>query len=107
VVNLTGVPVSISELYNTGFFFCAAVPGKTKAFFVGMLQGDQIGRIFAYIGFWRLFSLARLLKMTEVAEIIGILISTVTVVHQFRHKNWLGCILGDFFTNSSGHPGLL
>jgi hypothetical protein len=42
-------------------------------------------------------------KITEVAHIIGLLFHTAKVMHDFFQK--LGYILGDFFTNASGHPG--
>jgi hypothetical protein len=41
------------------------------------------------------------LNLTEVAQILGLLFSMVCI--QFD-KNGLGYILGDYFTNSSGHP---
>jgi hypothetical protein len=45
-------------------------------------------------------------KITEVAPIIGLLFLTVTVLYYvFITTNGLGYILGDFFTNASGHPG--
>jgi hypothetical protein len=44
------------------------------------------------------------LKITEEAKIIGLLFSTVQDVYQFSQNMGLGYILGNFFTNSSGHP---
>jgi hypothetical protein len=40
--------------------------------------------------------------MAEVAQIWGLHFPTVLVM--FFYKNVLCCILGDFFTTSSGHP---
>jgi hypothetical protein len=45
---------------------------------------------------WSFFS-----KITELAHILGQLFSAEKSVN----KNGLGYILGDFFANSSGHPG--
>jgi hypothetical protein len=42
--------------------------------------------------------------MTEVAQIYGPLFPNVTVYVFVLAKNGLGYILGDMFTNSSGHP---
>jgi hypothetical protein len=41
---------------------------------------------------------------TELAHILGQLFSTVKAMHVLIGKNKLGYILGDSFTNSSGHP---
>jgi hypothetical protein len=43
-------------------------------------------------------------KITEVAQTVGILFSTVTDMYTFLTKNELGYIWGDFFKNASGHP---
>jgi hypothetical protein len=44
-------------------------------------------------------------KITEVAHILLLLFYKVKVVYiSFLTKNGLGYILGNFFTNSSGHP---
>jgi hypothetical protein len=45
----------------------------------------------------RLFTLGSFLKRTEVAKLFGLL---------FKRSLILGHILGYFFTNSSGHPGM-
>jgi hypothetical protein len=55
----------------------------------GAKQGDQIVQILAH---WAIF-----LKTTEVARILLFI--------NFGKKNQLGCVLGDFFTNSSGRRG--
>jgi hypothetical protein len=55
-------------------------------------QGDQIGRFFVY---WSNFSWAVFL-MTKVGIFFGYFVLI---------KHGLGYTLGDFFTNSSGHPG--
>jgi hypothetical protein len=56
-------------------------------------QGDQIRRIFA---FWAIVYFG--LFFSGVAQIFSYLFSRYTVI-----KNVLGYILGNFFTNSSGH----
>jgi hypothetical protein len=57
---------------------------------------------FSHIG--RLFALGSVLKITEVAQIFSLLFSMVRGVYvSISTNNWLGYILGDFFTNSSGH----
>jgi hypothetical protein len=43
------------------------------------------------------------LKTTEVAHISGLLFPQYQLCINLE-KNWLGYNLGDFFTNSSGHP---
>jgi hypothetical protein len=62
-------------------------------------QGDQIGRIFAQsVRSGRLLTLGRFAKITA---------KITEVAPRFRvnfDKNYLGYILGDFFTSSSGHP---
>jgi hypothetical protein len=47
--------------------------------------------------------LGSFLQITEIAQIIGLLISTKNYI-LIMTKNGLGYILGDFFTNVSGHP---
>jgi hypothetical protein len=48
--------------------------------------------------FGRLFSLASLLKISKVAQILGLLFSTVPARYVLiLTKNWLGFIFGDFF----------
>jgi hypothetical protein len=49
--------------------------------------------------------LGKFILITEATRIFALLFSTVKVMDQFCAKNGLGCILGDFFANSSGHPG--
>jgi hypothetical protein len=46
------------------------------------------------------------MKITEVAFILGLLFAKVKVVHYIilTKTYWAMYILGDFFTNSSGHP---
>jgi hypothetical protein len=54
----------------------------------------------------RLFYLGSLLKLSKVAQILGLCITTVQVTYVLiLTKNGLGYILVDFFINSSGHPG--
>jgi hypothetical protein len=53
----------------------------------------------------RLFSLERILKIAEVAQILGVPFSTRQVLYVLNLiKIGLGYTLCDFFTNSSGHP---
>jgi hypothetical protein len=53
----------------------------------------------------RLFTLGSFLKLKEAAQIFGLLFShgEKYVCNNFD-KNGLGYMLGDFLTNSSGHP---
>jgi hypothetical protein len=60
-------------------------------------QGDQIGRIFFGQYFENHKSNPNFCAYFSEEEIISVLL---------LRKNGLGYILGDFFTNSSGHPGL-
>jgi hypothetical protein len=55
-------------------------------------QCDQIGRLFAY---WAIIYFGWILKITEIAFILGLL---------FPRKKVMFIILGDFFTSPSGHP---
>jgi hypothetical protein len=50
-----------------------------------------------------LFALGSFLKITEVDKILGLLFKWLKSCINFRKKG-LGDILGDFFTNTSGHP---
>jgi hypothetical protein len=70
----------------------------------GRLQGDRVGRNFACWGdsfLWLTFS-----KMTEIGRIWSYFFA-VEVSRRFGPKNGLGYILGDIFTNASGHPDRL
>jgi hypothetical protein len=63
-------------------------------------QGDQIGPIFAYwaiVHFGRFFNHRRSPYFWYTFYIVKVSIN-------FDLKNGLGNILGDFFTNKSGHP---
>jgi hypothetical protein len=64
-------------------------------------QGDQIGRIFAY---WVIVFFRQLLKITEVVKIFGFISFQGKSYVLIMTKKGLGHILGEFFTNSSGHP---
>jgi hypothetical protein len=73
-------------------------------FVVGLNRGDQIGGIFAH----RVIVYSgQFFKVTKVAHIFGLLFQRLRICIGFV-KEWVGAvyILGDFFTNSSGHPGL-
>jgi hypothetical protein len=65
-------------------------------------QGDQIGRIFAY---WTIVFFDQFIEnYTSSANSWAAFFHSTSYV-LILSKNWLGCILGDFFTNSSGHTG--
>jgi hypothetical protein len=66
------------------------------------LQGDQIRRFFAN---WGLFTLD---KIEEINQIFGVLFPwyKLCAYALVSAKHELGHILGDFLTNSSGHPKL-
>jgi hypothetical protein len=55
----------------------------------------QIGGCFLWTGYF---------KITQLAQMYWLLFTTVKSVLLILTKNELGYILGDFFTNSSGHP---
>jgi hypothetical protein len=57
---------------------------------------SAIGRLFTYF--------EQFFYITEV-QIFGLLFAA-KIVFYFRPKNGLGNILGDFFTNLSGHPAI-
>jgi hypothetical protein len=65
------------------------------------MQGDQIGRMFAHcaIDYLRLC-----FKSTEEALLFGLLFSRSESYASIFTEHGLGHVLGDFFTNSSGHP---
>jgi hypothetical protein len=65
------------------------------------LAGGPVWKKFSPFG--RIFSLGCFMKNTNLSQIFVPLFYTVKVIIIFT-KNGLGCILGDFFTNSSGHP---
>jgi hypothetical protein len=46
-------------------------------------------------------------RLNHFIQIFGLLFPTVEVMYWFWQKNGLDNVLGDFFSNSSGHPGLL
>jgi hypothetical protein len=52
---------------------------------------------------FRLLSDLSLWKITEIAQISGLLFSTVKVIYKFHQNMRLGYILGVLFTSSSGH----
>jgi hypothetical protein len=54
-----------------------------------------------------LFTLGSQFLIAEVAHKVGVLLATVKVMYALiLSKNVLGYILGEFFTNSSGHPSV-
>jgi hypothetical protein len=44
-------------------------------------------------------------KITEAAQIIGQICPWEKLCSKFSQKNGLGHVLGEFFTNASGHTG--
>jgi hypothetical protein len=64
---------------------------KGCALFTG--QGDQIGPIFAY---WAIAVFGQFLKITDVAQILGLIFSTKLTYVLILTKNGMGHILGDF-----------
>jgi hypothetical protein len=69
-----------------------------------MASATRVTRLGEFSTIGRLFALGSCLKMTEVAQILGLLVSSQQVTESFFSKNRLGHILGAFFINSSGHP---
>jgi hypothetical protein len=64
-------------------------------------QGDQIGRIFAY---WSIVYFGQRLKhYRSSAKFLATFFPRYVLI---LTKKWFGYILGDFFTNSSGHNDL-
>jgi hypothetical protein len=53
------------------------------------------------------FLLVSILNITEVAHINVLIFSLGTNYELILTKIYLGNILGDFFTKSSGHPGII
>jgi hypothetical protein len=45
------------------------------------------------------------MKITEIAHTFGLPTFCQGLRYDFFCQNVLGCILGDFYTTSSGHPG--
>jgi hypothetical protein len=72
---------------------------------VGFGQGDQIGRVFVYIYVRWLFTLAVFENYRSSTENLGHFFHRTSYV-SILTRHGLGYILGDFFTNSTGHPGL-
>jgi hypothetical protein len=65
---------------------------------------NSIGLVFA---FWAIIYFGLFLSITIIAHSFVLLFSTVKVVFYFWQNNRLASILGDFFANSSGHPGCI
>jgi hypothetical protein len=51
-----------------------------------------------------MFSMDNTLKITQVASILGLLLTEKNITQQFGRKNGLGYALGGFFTTPPGHP---
>jgi hypothetical protein len=71
---------------------------------VARLQGDQIGRLLAH---WEMVCFGHFLSITEVAKNFDAMFSAVKIMHNFWETMGWATLLGDFFTNSSGHPAPL
>jgi hypothetical protein len=52
-----------------------------------------------------MIALVDCLEITVEAQTLGLLSPAIKFMHSFCRKNGLGYILGNFFTNLSGHPG--
>jgi hypothetical protein len=63
-----------------------------------------MGRIFAY---WAIFYFGLLLNNDKSSENYWATFTSVDVIRHFWPKNGFGYILGDSFSNSSGHPGAM
>jgi hypothetical protein len=66
-------------------------------------QGEQICRIFAYKLGDCFFCFGQRFENYGSGTNFGLFVHSNSHVLIFT-KNWLGYALGDFFTNSSGHP---
>jgi hypothetical protein len=81
---------------------------KNPFIFFFAIQGDQIGRIFEHwVVVWVVF-----MKITEAGSVNLLTTFSQCVSSEFFATNsklgyLLGYILGDFFTNSSGHPAAI
>jgi hypothetical protein len=64
----------------------------------------RVGRLGAFSPLGRLFSLGSFSKIAEVAQIFGLPLFLGKGHSLISTKNGFDSILGDFFTNSSGHP---
>jgi hypothetical protein len=65
---------------------------------IGLKQGDQIGLTFAH---WAFVFFGYFFE-NERAGLNFYLHLNLCIK---LNEKWLGCTLGDFFANSSGHPG--
>jgi hypothetical protein len=65
------------------------------------LKSDQIGQIFAY---WAVLYIGSLFEKVKSSANYWDTFFQTTSCELILTKNWLGCTLGDFFKNSSGHP---
>jgi hypothetical protein len=58
--------------------------------------------------YWAVAYDGKFLKITNEAQILGLILSKITndvqILGLILSKNVLGYLLGYFFTNSSGHP---
>jgi hypothetical protein len=64
----------------------------------------RVTRLDEFSPFGRLFSLGSFLRLRKYPKILGNFFRSSGFVVLILAKNGLGYILGDFFTNSSGHP---
>jgi hypothetical protein len=77
----------------------------TVHFFKVREQGDQFGRFFAYVKYiYTYFGQFVLENSISTSNLVGFLFFHGKSYVLLLTKNGSCCILGDFFTNSSGHP---
>jgi hypothetical protein len=70
-------------------------------------EGSSVARWGEFLPLGQHFIFGRFLRTTEVAQHFGASFSTVPVMFVIIFdKAALGFVLGDFFTNTSGHPGM-
>jgi hypothetical protein len=69
---------------------------------IGTEQGDRTGRTFAHCAIDYLHT--TVFKNTEEALLFGLLFSRSESYALIFTEHGLGHVLGNFFTNSSGHP---
>jgi hypothetical protein len=86
--------LKVFALQNIPFLFCCKYHGKKIPAIV------RVTRLVEFLPIGRLFILDSFLKITEVAHIFGYFFVRYSLIWQ----KWFGNILGDVFTNLSGHP---
>jgi hypothetical protein len=66
-----------------------------------VLLGDRVTRLGEFSPI-RPFTFGSVLKISTLAQILGYCFPRYQIMNFY--KKWLDYILGDYFTNSSGHP---